>query len=189
MNCTYHFKSPISMICIAPHKCQRKLCVQCLYDHGVDIIKTVPIEKFQKMAMQKLKDTKLDEISKLTQQRMAFKVLLSQTEQMLKKILEELSQSIKSVYDWIEKENQSFINIINKNINLVESSYIDIEKLVNIEEGSTLNDWNAEKNSYMIEQDKKKNWWGQHIQAFIEKSKNGIEQIQSLYNDEEEYQM
>ncbi|CAD8092504.1 unnamed protein product [Paramecium primaurelia] len=49
---------------------------------------------------------------------------------MMKKIWDELSQSIKQVYDWIEKENQSYFNIINENTNLAESSYTDLEKLL-----------------------------------------------------------
>ncbi|CAD8175343.1 unnamed protein product [Paramecium pentaurelia] len=116
---------------------------------------------------------------------------------MMKKIWEELSQSIKQVYDQIEKENQSYLNLINEDTNLAESSFTDIEKLVNIVEGTTLIDWNASNNSYMKELNKTKSWWDQNIKAFIEKSNQGIQQIQSLIkispNQEEEskevYQM
>ncbi|CAD8048613.1 unnamed protein product [Paramecium primaurelia] len=192
MNCTYHIQNPIILICIAPHKCQcqRKLCVECLYDHGVDIQKhTTPIKKFRDMALKKMKDSKLDDNQELTKQRVAFKALLTQTEQMMKKILDELSQSIKQVYDQIEKVNQSFLNLINENTNLAGSSYTDIEKLVNIVEGTTVIDWSASKNSYMIEVDKTMNWWDQQIKAFIEKSKEEIQWVQSLINEEEDYQM
>ncbi|CAD8096247.1 unnamed protein product [Paramecium primaurelia] len=169
MNYIYHIKSPISLICIAPHKCQRKLCVECMYDHGVDTKQTVPINKFQDKAMKKLKDSKPGDTSKLNEQRMIFKVLLTQIDQMLKKILEELSQSIKQVYDQIEKENQSYLNLINENTNLAESSYTDIEKLVNIVDGPTLYNWNVEKNSYLIDLNKQKSLVGSAYQDFYRK--------------------
>ncbi|CAD8161747.1 unnamed protein product [Paramecium pentaurelia] len=136
------------------------------------------------MALKKMKDSKLDDTSELTKQRAAFKALLTQTEQMMKKIWKVLSQSIKYVYDQIEKENQSYLNLINENTNLAESSYTDIEKLVNIVERSTLNDWNAQKNSYMKELDQTKSWWDQHRKGFIEKSNQGIEYIQKLVKQE-----
>ncbi|CAD8183791.1 unnamed protein product [Paramecium pentaurelia] len=198
MNCTYHIRNPISLICKAPHKCkcQRKLCVECQYIHGVDFRHTIPLTIFQEMAMKKLKDSKLYETSELTKQTMAFKSLLSQTESMLKKIWEELSQSIKQIYDMIEKENQSFFNLINENTNLAECSYTDLEKIIKIVDGTTLNDWNAQKNSFITELDKTKNWWEYHLKAFVQKSKEGIQQIMSLIkiqsNQEEEsevYQM
>ncbi|CAD8170324.1 unnamed protein product [Paramecium pentaurelia] len=193
MNCTYHFQNPITMICKAPHICQfqRKLCAECHDDHEVDGNHKISLKKFQEMALKKLKDSKLNDTSELTKQRVAFKALLTQTEQMMKKIWDELSQSIKQVYDWIEMYNQSYLNLINENTNLAGSSYTDIEKLVNIVEGSILNDWNASKNSYIKELDKTKSWWDQHIKAFIEKSNQGIQQIQSLIKGDEEevYQM
>lgn len=82
---------------------------------------------------------------------MAFKSILSQTENALKKIWEDLSESIKNAYDWIEKENQSYTNLINENSNLAESSYAVLEKLVSIVERKTLNEWNVLKNSIIIE--------------------------------------
>ncbi|CAD8214042.1 unnamed protein product [Paramecium pentaurelia] len=44
------------------------------------------------------------------------------TEKLQKQMLEELSHSIKQIYEMIEKENQSFIDLINYNENLAESS-------------------------------------------------------------------
>ncbi|CAD8208998.1 unnamed protein product [Paramecium pentaurelia] len=146
-------------------------------------------KQFRFLNFKKLQDSKLNDTSELTKQRLAFKTLLSQTEQMMKKIWDELSQSIKQVYDWIEKENQSYFNIINENTNLAESSYTDLEKLVNIVEGSTLNDWNAQKNSLLKELDQTKSWWDQLIKAFIEKSKEGIRQIKQSIEKEVVYQM
>ncbi|CAD8154470.1 unnamed protein product [Paramecium pentaurelia] len=125
------------------------------------------------MALKKLKDSKLNDTSELTKQRMDFKSLLSKIEQMLN-----------------EQQNQSCLNLINENTNLAESSYTDLEKLVNIVEGTTLSYWNAQKNSYMIELEKTKSWWDQHIKTFIEKSNQRIQQILSLIKKEiEVYQM
>ncbi|CAD8130765.1 unnamed protein product [Paramecium sonneborni] len=122
MNCTYHLQNPITMICIAPHKYQyqRKLCVECLYEHNVSAKQTVVKKKFQEMIIDKFKESKFDDTSELTKQRMNFKSVLFQTENMLKKIWEELSESIKQVYDSIEQE---YFNIINQGTNLAESSY------------------------------------------------------------------
>ncbi|CAD8130328.1 unnamed protein product [Paramecium sonneborni] len=83
MNCTYHIQKQASSICKAPHKCQcqRKLCVECLYDHGVDIIKqTVSIDRFRTMVIKKLQESKLDETSEITSQRMNFKFIISKFE-------------------------------------------------------------------------------------------------------------
>ncbi|CAD8167827.1 unnamed protein product [Paramecium pentaurelia] len=160
INCTHHFQNPITLIYKAPHKCQfyRILCSECQNEHGVILKHTIPLKIFREISMKKLKDTNLNDTTELTKQRLAFKSLLSQTELMLNKIWEELSQSIKQVYDQIEKENQSYLNLINENTNLAESSYKDLEKLVNIVEGQTLIDWNEQKNSQMIELDKTMNW-------------------------------
>ncbi|CAD8214002.1 unnamed protein product [Paramecium pentaurelia] len=190
MNCTYHIQNPAILICMVPHKCecQRKLCVECLDEHNVDARHTLTLKKFQEMALKNLKDSKLDETSEFTRQRKDFKSLLSQTEQMLKKIWEEFSQSIKQVYDWIEMENQTFIRPINLNVNLAESSYTDLEKLVYIVQGTILNKWNADKNFQM--ELKKTNYWGDNpIKTFIEKSKEGIQllsRIQPGYEQKED---
>ncbi|CAD8110381.1 unnamed protein product [Paramecium primaurelia] len=171
MNCTYHIQSPISMICIAPHKCQcqRKLCVKCCYDHGVDQKYIVSAVKFQDMTQKILKDSKLNDTSELTKQRKHFKSLFSQIEQILKKMLEELSLSIKQVFDWIEKENQSFFYLLQENCNIAESSSTDLEKLVQIVEGSLLNDWSVQRNSYFTRLQNISSWWGQEFQNFSEK--------------------
>ncbi|CAD8101505.1 unnamed protein product [Paramecium primaurelia] len=189
MNCTYHIRNPITFVCIAPHKCQcqRKLCAQCLYNHQVDIKNTIPIELFEEMAIKKLKDSKLEETSELTKYKMTFKSLLSKAESIMKEIWEELSQSIKQVYDWIELENQSFANLIKKSTNLAESSYTDLQLLVNIVVGTNLSDWIAQKNTYMKDLEETKNWWDHHIKGFIEKSKEGIQKSQTLINKIQTY--
>lgn len=49
----------------------------------------------------------------------------------------------------VEQENKSCLNFIIENDKLTELSYSDLEKLVQIVEGNTLNDWIAKKNSYL----------------------------------------
>ncbi|CAD8213446.1 unnamed protein product [Paramecium octaurelia] len=172
MNCTYHIQNQVSLICIAPHKCKclRKLCVECQFEHGVDIQKhTVPINRFQEIVIKKLKEYKLDEKSEIAQQRKEFKSILSQTENLLRKLWEELSQQINQLYDFIEQTNNSYLNLVNENANLIESSYSDIEKLVQIVDGKTLNDWIFQKDQYLILLEKAKNWWDQEVKAFSEK--------------------
>ncbi|CAD8130280.1 unnamed protein product [Paramecium sonneborni] len=97
------------------------------------------------MLIKKLKESKLDETSELTNQTMNFKSIVSKVESMMKKIWEDLTKSINEIYDIIEHENKSYINLINDNINLAESSYTDLEKLVQIIEGNSLNQCNTQK--------------------------------------------
>ncbi|CAD8131256.1 unnamed protein product [Paramecium sonneborni] len=180
MNCTYHIQNQVSFICIASHKCQyqRKLCAECLYDHGVDVIKqTVPIDRFGAMVIKKLKESKLEETSELIQQRMNFKSIFSKIEIMMKKIWEESAQSIKKIYDMIEHENKQYINLIYDNRNLAESSYNNLEILVSILEGNTLDSWNVQKNLQLKKLEKAKNWLSQEVNAFNEKIKNELDQL------------
>ncbi|CAD8157759.1 unnamed protein product [Paramecium pentaurelia] len=116
---------------MAPHKyqCYRKLCLECLFEHEVDIKQTVPLKKFQEMVIMRLKEYKIDQTSELTKQKMNFKLILSQTQIMLMKIWEELQESIQQIYDIIEIEDKSYIKIINHNINPAEFSNTDLEKL------------------------------------------------------------
>ncbi|CAD8072864.1 unnamed protein product [Paramecium sonneborni] len=171
MNCTYHIKKEVQFICKASHKCkfQRKLCTECLYEHEVDIKQTVPIDKFVEQLIKKLKESKLDETSELNNQRMKFKSLVSQVQNMMKKMWEDLTISINQVYDIIEQENKSYINLINENTNLAEASYTDLEKLLQILEGNTLNYWNTQKDLYLINLEKAKNWLSSEVTAFNEK--------------------
>ncbi|CAD8155522.1 unnamed protein product [Paramecium pentaurelia] len=129
---------------------QRKLCVECQYVHGVGLKFIVPIKNFQDMIIKKFKEFQLEETLKLAKQRMNLKYMLSQTESLLQKNLEEISELIKQIYQMIQQENKQFINLINKNMNLRESCFSDLGKLVYIIEGTTQNDWNACKNSYMM---------------------------------------
>ncbi|CAD8100929.1 unnamed protein product [Paramecium sonneborni] len=180
MDCAYHNKKQVSLICIAPHKCQfqRKLCVECLSDHGINFTEqTVSIDRFGEILIKKLKESQLNETSEFNKQRMNFKSILSQIKSMMTKIWEDLIPSINQVYDMIEQENTQYINLISNNMNIAKSSYSDLEKLVQIIVGNTLNLWNTQKNFYLMKLEKAKNWWVQEIQAFNQKIKKEMNQI------------
>ncbi|CAD8171768.1 unnamed protein product [Paramecium octaurelia] len=176
MNCTYHTDNQVSMICIAPHKCQcqRKLCVECQFNHGVDVKHAVPIKIFQEMVKKKLREYNLDETSEITKQKNNFKLMFSQTQSMMKKIWEQLSESFKHIYNLIEKKNKSYSNLINENTNLAETSFSDLEQIVSILEGKILDDWKDEKKSYLIKLQEEQHQFEQDLNSFVEKLKRKI---------------
>lgn len=77
----------------------------------------------------------------------------------------------------IEMENKSYFNIINNISHLSQSSNSDLEKLVQILEGNTLKNWNTQKESYLIQLEKVKNWWGQEIYGFKEKLEKELKEM------------
>ncbi|CAD8198460.1 unnamed protein product [Paramecium pentaurelia] len=176
MNCTHHIQCPINFICIAPHKCQyqRKLCVQCINEHRVDIQHIVEINKFREMVIQKIKDYQFDKASELTKQRNNFISVLSQIEGILKKIWKQLTESIQQLYDMFEIQNKSYLNIINENTNLIEQHRTQLDELVLIFKGQKFQDWNAYQNSFLIKLENVKNWWGHEVEDFNERLKKQI---------------
>ncbi|CAD8213107.1 unnamed protein product [Paramecium pentaurelia] len=178
MNCTRHIQFPITSICIAPHQCQcqRKLCIDCQYEHGVDIKYTIPTHKFQDMVIKQLKESKIDQTSEFTQQRKNFLMILFQTESMLKNTWQQLQESIQKIYDTIEIQNKSYLEIMNNNFNPADFSDTDLEKLVQIVQGKNLNEWKAQKDSYLQKLSKVMDWWEKEIKAFNEKLKNEIKE-------------
>ncbi|CAD8198811.1 unnamed protein product [Paramecium pentaurelia] len=186
MFCTSHPQQPISLVCVAEHKCkcQRKMCVECLNEHGVEIKQAVPINKFHETLLKKLKENQLEDTSELINKKIGFKQLLSETEAIMKKLWEDLASSIKLIYEMIEQENNSYINLIINNDNLAESSFIDLEKLVQIQNGRILDDWNYKKNSYVLELDKAKQWLEIEVKNFNQKFKQQINEILQMFRIE-----
>ncbi|CAD8115343.1 unnamed protein product [Paramecium primaurelia] len=178
MNCIRHIQFPITSICIAPHqcKCQRKLCIDCQYEHGVDIKYTIPTHRFQDMVIKQLNESKIDQTSEFTQQRKNFLMILFQTETMLKNTWQQVQESIQKIYDTIKIQDQSYLEIMNKNFNPTDLSDTDLEKLVLIVQGKYLNEWKAQKDSYLQKLSKAKDWWEKEIKAFNEKLKNEIKE-------------
>ncbi|CAD8058032.1 unnamed protein product [Paramecium primaurelia] len=191
MFCTSHPRSPISLVCVAEHKCQcqRKMCVECLYEHGTEIKQAVPINKFHEMLLKKLSENQLEDTSELIKQKISFKQLLSETEAIMKKLWEDLVTSIKLIYEMIEQENNSYINLIRKNENLAESSYNDLEKLVQIQNGRILDDWNYKKISYVSKLDKAKQWLEKEVKTFNEKFKQEMNEILQMFRIEKKEQL
>ncbi|CAK90344.1 unnamed protein product (macronuclear) [Paramecium tetraurelia] len=182
MNCTQHIQNQVSFICIAPHncQCQRKLCAQCQYGHGVDQKYTVPIEIFEDIRKKKFQGSYLNSTSELTIQRMNFKKMLASALKMLKQIWDELAESIKQIYDLIEMEDKSYLNYFNNNVNPSELSYTQLEKLVQIIIGNALEDWNIEKNSQLKRLEMKKNYWEMEMKGFCQKLNKEMKEIRQI---------
>ncbi|CAD8186753.1 unnamed protein product [Paramecium pentaurelia] len=187
MLCNFHPQIPISLICVAPHKCQRKLCVECQYEHKVEIRQTVPISKFREQVIKKFSELKIDGTSELTQLRMKLKQMLSQTEIQIKNMWSDLTELTKQIYDMIEKKDKQFIDLINNNDNFAESSFTDLDKLVQIMNEKILDEWNIEKNSQITKLEAVQIWFGKEMQAFHQKyneQMKAILQIVQTQNDE-----
>ncbi|CAD8083732.1 unnamed protein product [Paramecium primaurelia] len=182
MNCTRHIHFPITSICIAPHQCQclRKLCNDCQQEHGVDIRYIIPTHRFQDLVIKQLQDSTIDENSEFTEQRKNFLMILSQTESMLKNTWQHLQESIKQIYDSIKMQDKSYLKIMNKDFNPTDLSNTDLEKLIQIVQGKTLDEWKAQKDSYLQKLQKVKDWWEKEIKTFQEKLMKEMDENLSL---------
>ncbi|CAD8085717.1 unnamed protein product [Paramecium primaurelia] len=170
MNCTRHIQFPIISICIAPHQCQcqRKLCIDCQYEHGVDIKYTIPTHRFQDMFIKQLREFKIDQTSELTQKRKNFLMILSQTESMLKNTWQQLQESIQQIFETIEMQDEQYFKIMNDNFNPTDLSDTDLEQLVQIVQEKKLNEWKAQKDSCFQKLSKVQDLWETEIKAFNE---------------------
>ncbi|CAK71744.1 unnamed protein product (macronuclear) [Paramecium tetraurelia] len=181
MNCTYHIDSSVLLVCTAPHQCQfqRRLCVECQYEHGENFKNhTVPTKIFQQKVLKKLKESLLNETSQITTQRLNFKQMLALTQSKLKQIWEELENSIKLIYDQLEREENCFKNF--NNVNPLELSNTELEKLVQIITGKPLDDWNDQKNSILKRLEMTKNYWNQETEAFCGKLNKEMKEMLEL---------
>ncbi|CAD8167193.1 unnamed protein product [Paramecium pentaurelia] len=165
------------------------MCVECLYENRVEIKQAAPINKFHETLLKKFKENQLEDTSELIKNKIGFKQLLSETEAIMKKLWEDLASSIKLIYEMIEQENNSYINLIINNDNLAESSFIDLEKLVQIQNGEILDDWNYKKNSYVKKLDKAKQWLEKEVKNFIEKFKQQMNEILQMFQIETKEQL
>ncbi|CAD8112467.1 unnamed protein product [Paramecium sonneborni] len=162
INCTQHPETPLSLICIPPHKCQRKLCAECQYQHGADM-KLINQLIFRAGDQ---KNIRLQEMNKIN-------FLITYTEITVKKLCEKLSQSIEQIFNQRQQEDEKYIQLLNKNPNFAESSYADLEKLVQILNGKNLNDGNTQLQNF-------NNQLEQEVQAFTQKIKEQIKEISSI---------
>ncbi|CAD8185070.1 unnamed protein product [Paramecium octaurelia] len=180
MSCPSHIQNQISYICIAPHKCsqQRKLCVECLQEHGMNPKDQVRIDQFQKMVLNKFQQFKLDDASEFLKQN---KLILSQTEAILRQILDVISESINSPYNQLERKTQFYRNLINNFKNIDECTYADIEQFVSILKGDAIKDLIDEKNSYLIKFEKNKNLLKYEVSSFYERLRKLMREQDQVY--------
>ncbi|CAK83123.1 unnamed protein product, partial (macronuclear) [Paramecium tetraurelia] len=205
MNCTHHIQNQVSIICLAPHKCpcQRRLCVECQYEHEVEKQHTVPIKIFQEMMMKKFYKSYPQQTSELIIQRKNFKEMLSSTQNKLRQIWVGLEDSINQMYEMIEMEDKFYVNFITNNVNPTELSNTELEKLVSIILGKTQEDRNDQKKSYLMQLEMIKKYWKETqtfcdnfntelkgIMQFIKKKVNNpwenLKEIKSVYNRKED---
>ncbi|CAD8173975.1 unnamed protein product [Paramecium octaurelia] len=166
MNCQDHTLNPISLICVALHKCQRKLCVDCFYDHGVETKYLLPIQKFEAQLLKQKEE--------LTQSHMNLKQMLSEREIFLKNLWENMNQSIQTIYDMIEREDEKYLKLIKFDISPQDLPQAQIDKLVNILSGNDLSIWNSEK-SFQLRQ------LNQIDTLFIKETQKLIQSIQDQF--------
>ncbi|CAD8169269.1 unnamed protein product [Paramecium pentaurelia] len=173
MNCPHHEQNPINLVCLAPHNCQcsRKLCIECLNQHGVHVQYIVTNSQLQKRLINKLVEYELHEKQTVEKKKTQFTNLLSRTKGSLEKILEEQSESLEQIYCTIEIYNQSFHDLIHEGDNLAELPQTKLEQLVQILEGTSLEKWKQVKNSYLMKLQSVKKQWNKDRKDFIKKQK------------------
>ncbi|CAK66082.1 unnamed protein product (macronuclear) [Paramecium tetraurelia] len=182
MNCNYHIQNQISFICLAPHKCQnqRKLCDECFQEHGVEVQFLIPINGLQEIVKKKFQELKLGDISEISVQRINFKSMLSQSQSKFKQILDQFSESAQYIFDMIELQTKSYVHLINQNINPAELSNYDLEILIQILKGESINDWIEQKNIYLNKLEELKVYWDQEEKLFISNIQDKLRGLLSI---------
>ncbi|CAD8196820.1 unnamed protein product [Paramecium octaurelia] len=175
--CQTHPQNQVDFICMQQHKCQRKLCKDCLSEHIENMKQAVTIEKFQKIVNEKLSACQSDNNEDLKQQKKMFQSLLQDIEVQIQKILEELYISITKIYDKIEQEDQSYNQLINENNNLTKSSNESFNKLISIVQEKSLENWNSEKTNYYQYLQKAKQQLNQEAETFGTKIQQWLKEV------------
>ncbi|CAD8156242.1 unnamed protein product [Paramecium octaurelia] len=176
MNCPYHPSNEISTICIANHNCQRKYCPECQYEHGGEINQYLPIELFSKKLKKKSQAYNLDNDQEQVKQHREFKILFANTQTNLKKVFHDVNQSIQGINEAIKKQAQVYLNLINTQFSLSESSYSDLDLMVKILERNGLDKWRFSKQYYY-------NLFEQLKSALKFEIEKFIRMINSLFSD------
>ncbi|CAK90514.1 unnamed protein product (macronuclear) [Paramecium tetraurelia] len=187
MQCTYHPQNSITVICIAPHICQRKLCAECQYDHNVDLKKIIPINIFRQLMIKKFQDCKIGGTLEFQDMKNSSKQRLSNSENEFKSLLGHLTEQIKQTQEMLEKQEESYLDLIYQNENFVESSITVLQQLVQILNGSILDEWNDKKKSYVSKMKLALDQFDVQVQICFEKLKEEmkiIQQIIQMDNDE-----
>ncbi|CAK81114.1 unnamed protein product (macronuclear) [Paramecium tetraurelia] len=167
MNCPNHPSNEITVICIAGHNCQRKYCPECQYDHGGEMNQYLPIDLFSKKLKEKAHAYKLANDQEQVKQHREFKILFANTQINLKKAFQDVNQSIQGINETIKKQAQVYLNLINTQFSLSESSYSDLDLMVKMLERNVLDKWLFSKEFYYNLFDQLKSTLKFEIEKFI----------------------
>ncbi|CAD8193813.1 unnamed protein product [Paramecium octaurelia] len=137
--CQNHTQKQISFICISQHECQRMLCSDCLYTHKIPFDKTLTIQKFKERLKAKIVELQISDQSELKAQRLRFQIMINELEQKFKVFIQNIRQTTLKMYQEIESQEQFFYKFLTDNIALSNTSWQDINILVDILEGIKLN--------------------------------------------------
>ncbi|CAD8190275.1 unnamed protein product [Paramecium pentaurelia] len=144
----------------------------------------IPLDLFQTQLKQKASQYKLDDDQKQVKQHREFKILLANTQIQLKTQFSELNQSIQSINNTLKKKAQVYLNLINLQFPLSESSYSDLDIMVNILQGDVLDQWQLQKEHYFNYIDKLKSSLKFEIDKFtslIDQKASEIMQEEKMY--------
>ncbi|CAD8089904.1 unnamed protein product [Paramecium sonneborni] len=166
----------ITLICLAPHKCKRKLCIQCQSKHGVEFKYFLQIDEYY----QTLKKEIIDQF-KLVQLRISFTILLFEIEQMMKNIQIDLKECIGYISNRLQKEDQLQIKLNNYQDTLLESSQTDWDYIAQILEGKTFREWYIQNNYFAMQLEKAKNFFQKNINGLNKIFKQEIKEILSKF--------
>ncbi|CAD8061922.1 unnamed protein product [Paramecium sonneborni] len=185
MNCCIdHPQKEYSLICIAQHYCQRKLCQECQHDHGIDSKQLVSINKFQNKLKKRMEKFNLNtqiNYNNYNVLHQNLKSLIVQTEEMIKNMCQNITQSINNIFKILEQEDQQYHILLNSFDNLLELSYIDLNKLVEILNDKTLEKWNDQKEQNINQLRKAQLWLQIELESFLKRfNQDLMKDIESL---------
>ncbi|CAD8178217.1 unnamed protein product [Paramecium octaurelia] len=183
--CLDHSDNPIIFICTAQHKCQRKLCNECVIEHGVSTRWAVPINTFSKSLQKILSAYKQnDNQDQLAQIRILFQTLYSENKKIMKEMWDDFKNSMNSIYNRIEEQDQCYVKLLNEDINLENLSQVEMDNLVSIQQGELLDDWNLQKSDYIKKLNKAKELLEKEMKFISNKLKFEIKEIQNMFKIE-----
>ncbi|CAD8105187.1 unnamed protein product [Paramecium sonneborni] len=138
--CPVHMNKQITHICIANHKCQRKVCGVCKHEKYANKNEIILLEDFCERLKTKANSLiQNDQDSAFISLRMSYKLMLGQIEKQIKAILEEFNQQIILMFDEIKKINDYLLEISQIDDNRVhECSQTDLINFIEIISGQYL---------------------------------------------------
>ncbi|CAK92387.1 unnamed protein product (macronuclear) [Paramecium tetraurelia] len=177
--CTHHPNCQVTTICIDSHQCNRKLCHICVYEHKSSK-RPLPIELFQDRLTEKVNEYKLDDQQQQLTIKTILKSALSDIEERIRKLHQQVIDDINYTLDKIDQQDQQYIHLIYNNANPIESQNSDLDKLVDMLEGNTLSNWDAQKKSYQMKFTKALNWIVQEMNMYEQRFQVEMKNISSI---------